>query len=272
MHAQRMPLKLPVAFVVGILSLFLISACGNTSTGGSASATATAAACGVNQFRAATGTLQSMDSTSLQITDRQGKSVKATYDSNTRFTREAQVASTAIKSGTQITVVVKQNQDNTYTATRISLGTRQFANNGNNQGANNGQSANGSNNNQGGRNNQRNRTGCPTAQGQQQGQFGRGSGNGNNNNNNANAANNTKGISGTVGQINGNTLTVTDANSDDYTVSLAKTTSIIETQNISASDLHPGMTLSIVGKPDSKGTIAAQTVAIMLATNNSARN
>src|SRR6266566_2581964 len=72
-------------------------------------------------FQATSGTIQSINGTTLLITGTNGTTVKATYSSTTRFTRETRVTTAALQNGAFVFVAVTQNADNTYTATRISL-------------------------------------------------------------------------------------------------------------------------------------------------------
>src|SRR5690348_10653494 len=104
-----------------LLLLLLTVGCGTNTTGAAASVTATATTCPSNQFQSAIGTIQSISGSTLQITDIQGKSVKATYSSSTRFLRQSSPAVSTLKEGMAVTVAITQNADNTYSATRIMI-------------------------------------------------------------------------------------------------------------------------------------------------------
>ena len=237
--------------VGGIVLLFmcsvLIVGCGTgpitstTSSSSNTNANATATACvQQTQFRTAVGTLQSVSDTTLMINDAKGNSVKATYTTNTRFMRQALVANTALKEGTFVIVAVSQNADNTYSATRITIANQ----------------ANG-NGNAGGVFQRRNaNANCPRPN--------RPNGNRGNGTPRANGNGNARAITGMVGQLNGNTLTVTEANGSDYTATLTKDTLIMQTTEVTAKTLQTGMNISILGTSGSQGVIAAQVVTILL--------
>jgi len=178
--------------------------------------------------------------TTLSIKDVRGKSVKATYTTNTSFMRQALVTGTALTEGTFVVVAVQQNTDNTYSATRITI-------------------ANRANGNAGGVFQRRNAN-CPRPN--------RPNGNRGNGTPRANgtpgANNNARAITGMVGQLNGNTLTVTEANGSDYTATLTKDTLIMQTTMVTAKTLQTGMNISILGASDSQGVIAAQVVTVLL--------
>ena len=216
-----------------LLLLLLTAGCGTnpTSTGAAASATATATPCPRNQFQTAIGTIQSISRSTLMITDMQGKSVKATYSSSTRFLRQSTPAASSLKEGMAVTVAITQNADNTYTATRIMITDRsaRTPRQGTNSNAN---CFNRSQfNNPGGR-----RSGGTTS---------------------------TPGISGTIGQVNGNLLTVTDAQGSDYTMTVTSTTQIMQSGTASAADLKAGEAVTVSGSPDGQGGINARTVTIL---------
>lgn len=232
--------------VGGIVLLFMCSvlviSCGTsplspTTSSSTSNATATATACVQQpQFRTTVGTLQSISDTTLLINDAKGKSVKAIYTTKTSFMRQTLVTGTALTEGTFVVVAVRQNTDNTYSATRITI-----ANRGN------------GNANPGGVFQRRNPN-CPRPNRP----------NGNRNNGTPGANGNARAITGMVGQLNGNTLTVTEANGSDYTATLTKDTLIMQTMMVTAKTLQTGMNISILGIPDSQGVIAAQVVTVLL--------
>ncbi len=214
-----------------LLLLLLTAGCGTNSTGAAASATATATPCPRNQFQTAIGTIQSISGSTLLITDMQGKSVKATYSSSTRFLRQSSPAASSLKEGMAVTVAITQNADNTYSATRIMITDRSARTP--RQGANSNVNCfNRSQfNNPGGR-----RSGGTTS---------------------------TRGISGTISQVNGNLLTVTDAQGSDYTMTVTSTTQIMQSGTASAADLKAGEAVTVSGSPDGQGGINARTVTIL---------
>lgn len=197
--------------------------------------------------QAVRGTIQSINGTTLMITDAQGNSVKATYTNTTRFTRQAKVTTSALQSGTFVFVAVTQNADNTYTATSISLS------NGGNRGLRPGGF--------GGGPGRRGNAAC------RQGQRGNFAGQ-----DLTGGTGNTRGITGTVSQLSGTRLTVTDVNQADYTVTLNSTTQIIQTSQASATALQVGMRVNVVGLRDAQGVITARSVTILVpGTGNSGR-
>jgi hypothetical protein len=70
-------------------------------------------------------------------------------------------------------------------------------------------------------------------------------------------------VTGTVSQVNGNGLVVTDTNGNDLTVNLTATTRITAEATASISDLHSGLQVSVTGIANSQGVITANTVAIV---------
>ena len=216
-----------------LLLLLLMAGCGTnpTSTGAAASATSTATPCPRNQFQTAIGTIQSINGSTLLVTSMEGKSIKATYSSSTRFLRQSSPAVSTLKEGMAVTVAITQNANNTYSATRImitdrSAGTSRQGANANLNCFNRSQF-----NNPGGR-----RSGGTT---------------------------NTRGITGTIGQVNGNLLTVTDAQGSDYSMTVTSTTQIVQSSAASAADLKAGQAVTVSGSPDGRGGINARTVTIL---------
>lgn len=216
-----------------LLLLFLITGCGinPSSTGAAASATGTATPCPRIQVQSAIGTIQSISGSTLLITSIQGKSIKATYSSSTRFLQQSSPAVSSLKEGMAVTVVIAQNADNTYTATRIMVtngSARTFR-----QGANS-------------NTNCLNRSQFTTSGSRRSG-----------------TTTNARGISGTIGQVNGNLLTVTDTQGSDYTMTVTSTTQIMQSSNATAADLKTGQAISVSGSPDGHGGINARTVTIL---------
>lgn len=261
----------PKSTLLLALCLFLLMACGS-HIGASPGASATATACARTAqsrtfFRSEIGTLKSINEKTFVLTSTQGKSIAVTYSSSTTFTREARIAASALKEGTPVSIVVTST-GNTYTAVSImtGAGTATSANGrpGSGSGgvpATNGTPAiisGGPGGAPGG-----NETSAPSMN----------SGNGSNpclakagggkapagtNNTNSHT------LTGTVSQVNGNILTITDYTGAPYTVTLTAQTQIIGTQSTSAAALKVGEPLTVVGKSDSQNTIAASTIEILL--------
>ncbi len=232
---QVYPGRILGSMALPLLLAVFIAGCGPnfTSTSGT-SATATATACArprAQSFRGTIGTLQQVSGTTLFVTDRSGKTIQVTYTSTTRFLRETVVTTTALKEGAFVSVTITQNSDNTYTAKTISLINRTGS------GPFQGQRGQG----------QRRNTACPRPT--------QSAGNG---------TGNARGITGTISQLNGNTLTVTAQNGGDFTVTLAHATQIVQTSVVSASVLKAGMALSLLGSSNAQGVLMAQSVMILL--------
>ena len=243
--------------LASLLFLFLgaviLAACGSnsstagTSTASSASATATACAQARTKIagsgRATTGTLQSINGTTLVIATQQGKDVTLTYSSSTRFTQQSAIPATSLKEGTYV-MVVGSNANSTFIATRITVTTA---------------SASAS---RGG--------GFPQFSGTpragfsgsnpcfKRGQFGApGAGQ-------PGSASNFRGLIGTVSQISSNTLTLTDTTGAIYSVAITAQTQILQTSSVTAAALKTGMALTATGTTGSNGVVSARTVTILL--------
>jgi hypothetical protein len=70
-------------------------------------------------------------------------------------------------------------------------------------------------------------------------------------------------VNGTVSQINGKTLIVTDTSGNNITVNLTATTRITAQQTFSASDLHSGVAITVIGTANSQGVISASSVSLL---------
>jgi len=171
-----------------------------------------------------------------------GSTVTATYTSTTRFMRQTKVAVAALQNGAFVFVAVTQNADNSYTATRISLSNA--ANAGTRPGGGFGGSGR--------------RGGNGSACGGRRGTFGANGGQ-----DLAGGNGSTRGISGTVSQLKGNTLTVTDTNQADYTITLNSTTQIIQTSQAAATSLQVGLKINLVGSRNAQGVLTARSVTIL---------
>jgi Domain of unknown function (DUF5666) len=241
--SQQLSRLLGSSILLALLTV-LIAGCSvpflPTSSSTNTSATSATACPTVVPSQAVRGTIQSINGSTIVLTDANGNSVTATYTSTTRFTRQVKASTTALVSGTFVFVAVTQNADNTYTATSITL-----TNGGN------GQRFGGGFGGGSGR-----RGNSPCRQGQR-GNFG--------GQNFAGMTGNARGITGTVSQLSGKTLTVTDVNQADYTVTLNATTQIIQTSQASASSLQVGMRINVVGMRNAQGVITARSVTILAA-------
>lgn len=229
-----------------VLLAVLVAGCNIPYLPGSTTSSTSATACpSPVPFQTTSGTIQSINGTTLLITATNGSTVTATYTSTTRFTRQARVTIAALQNGAFVFVAVTQNANNNYTATRISLS------NAANAGSRTGGGFGGSGGS--GR-----RGGNGSACGGRRGTFG-----GNGGQDLAGGNGSTRGISGTVSQLKGNTLTVTDTNQADYTVTLNSTTQIIQTSQAAATSLQVGLKVNLVGSRNAQGVLTARSVTIL---------
>ena len=224
-----------------VLLTLVITGCGSsptTTSGASASATTTATACP----SLTVGTIQSVSSTGLQVKNAQGKVVQATFTSKTTFVRSATLTAADLKAGMLVSVTVKQNSDNSYSALTVSVRTSSTRSGVFTRGSGSctGQRLRG--------------TGTPGAiGGGNPGGFGGAPGSGQSR----------QTISGTVSSVNGNSLIVTDTSGNDFTVTLTTTTRISTQQTITVSDLQVGEAVTITGSANSHGGINATSVAVL---------
>ena len=221
-----------------LLLTTLLAACGSasaTASGTTANTPTTTNACPT----VTTGTIQNISSNGLSITNFQGNNVQAIFTSKTSIIRQATLTSNGLKAGMLVSVTVIKNADGTYSAqavnVRASLTNQGGANRG--SGLCNGQRRRG--------------TGTFGGPG-----FGSGTPG-------AGGALSRQIISGTVSQISGSSLTVTDTSSNDFTISLTTTTRISMQQTVASSDLQVGEAVMITGSANSQGIINASSVSIL---------
>ncbi len=254
---------------MGVAFLFLLTmvsaACGSigsstTASGGTTNVTPTAT-CPPNRFKTATGTLQSVTGTSLLVHSTQG-SVQANYATTTRIQREATVATSALKEGTFVTVAVKQDTSGNYTATRITLVANRTGGTGGFGGGNGTGRFGGGTGANGGTGRTRNANCFRQGGGANGGAFGGGAG--------AGGTTSANTLTGTTGQLNGSTLTITDLQGSNYTVTLDAATQIVQFQTATASALKNGASITLTGSADSKGVITAQNITVLLPTSSTA--
>lgn len=224
-----------------VLLTIVIAGCGSsTTTGSTAVVTPTATIC----LSATTGTIQNVGNTTLQITSLQGKTVQATFTSKTIFMRQATLTAADLKAGMLVSVTVKQNADNTYSAQTISIRTSLTRQGGFTRGTGSGLC----------RGQRPRRTGTPGTFGGPG--FGGAPGTGS-------SGSSLQTISGTISQVNGNSLVVTDTSSNDFTMTITSTTRMTQQQTATADDLRTGAIVTITGNANSQGVISASSVAIL---------
>lgn len=251
MHTRRIGKAAVPGALLLAFCLFALAACGSNTTAGAsgsgASATSTACAqatrpAAAASFKTATGIVQSVNGQTLVVQDTQGKSVTVTYTSSTKFTQEVKLAPADLKKGASIRVAVTSS-NNTYTAVSVTVSDGTTTTN--KGGFGNFPGFSGTPGARGGANNPcfaRNRTGT------------NGTGNAN-----------FRGLIGTVRQVNGDVLTITDTAGASYTVTLTAQTQIVGTKSATAAVLKAGEPLTAIGKTGSNGAVAASTIAILLA-------
>lgn len=228
------------------LCLLVLAGCGNASSAATTSAAnATATACAqatrpASAVKTATGVLKSLNGQTLVITNQQGKDITVTYSDKTRFTQENTVSAPDLQEGAFVRVAVTSS-NGSYSATLVQVIP---TNNGANppQGFGNGTPVTG-----------RRGTNPCVRQGQ-----GRNAGNGN-----GTTTRGFRGLVGKISQVNGSTLVITDTAGTDFTVTLTAQTQIVETQSATATSLKIGSLLTVAGRANSQGVIAANTVAIL---------
>ncbi len=227
--------------VLGLV-LFILAACGSNSTPtptlSSANATATACAQATRPaatVKSATGVLKSINGQTLVLTNQQGKDITATYSDKTRFTQLNNVPASTLVEGTPVRVAVT-SANGSYSATTIEVITN------------------------------------PNTNGSPKGNGTPGAGRRSNNpcarqvSKNGTPGTGTKGFRGLLGkvsQLNGNTLAITDNTGASYTVTITPQTQILETQSTTSAALKVGGLITVVGRADSQGQIAANTVALL---------
>ena len=221
-----------------LLLTTLLAACGGssaTASGTTANTQTTANACPT----VTVGTIQSVSSNGLSITNVQGKNVQGIFTNKTIIMQQATLTSTELKTGMLVSVTVIQNTDGTYSARAVNV-----------------------------RNSLTNQGGAIRGSGTCNGQRRRGSGSFGgpgfgSGTPGAGGASSRQIINGTINQINGSSLVVTDTSGNDFTLSLNPTTRISKQQTIASSDLHIGEAVMVTGSANSKGIINVNSVSIL---------
>jgi hypothetical protein len=218
-----------LAAVPVVLLAALLAACGSNSTN-TGSSTASTSTTKTICPTVSIGTIQNVSHNSLIVTNLQGKQVQITFTSTTKFIRTSTVTSSALQTGLPVSVTVMQNANNTYSALSVSV-----------------------------RNSQIRQGGFTRGSSQCRGQFTRGNG--------------TPGaigggqsrqvVNGTISQINGNELTLSNPSGDDFIVNLTATTRITTQLTATANNLKSGEAVMITGTANGQGVINASNVSIL---------
>jgi hypothetical protein len=222
-------MKKLISVIPVILFAVLLVACGsNTSASSntSTSTTPTTTKCPT----IAVGTIQNIGANSLVVTNLQGKQTQVTFTSTTRFVRTSIVPASSLQTGSIASVTIMENANNTYSALTVSV--RSSLQGGFTRGSTQCRS----------QFTRGNRTGTPGA-------FG--------------AGQNRQIVNGTISQISGNALTLSNANGDDFIVNLTPTTRITAQVTASAQNLKSGVPVTITGTANTQGVINATSVSIL---------
>jgi uncharacterized protein DUF5666 len=212
-----------------VLLAALLAACGSNSTNASGS-TATTPTTKTICPTVSIGTIQNVSNNSLQVTNLQGKLTEVTFTKATTFIRTSTVTPSSLQTGSIVSVTVMQNANNTYSALTVSI-----------------------------RNPQIRQGGFTRGSSQCRGQFSRGNGTPGA----FGAGQSRQVVNGTISQINGDALTLSNPSSDDFIVNLTATTRITAQLTVSANDLKSGEAVTITGTANTQGVINASNVSIL---------
>ena len=218
-----------LAAVPMVLLAALLAACGSNSTN-TGSSTASTSTTKTICPTVSIGTIHNVSNKSLIVTNLQGKQVQITFTSTTKFIRTSTVTPSALQTGLPVSVTVLQNANNTYSALSVSV-----------------------------RNSQMRQGGFTRGSSQCRGQFTRGNGT----QGTIGGGQNGQIVNGTISQINGNELTLSNPNGDDFIVNLTATTRIITQLTATANDLKSGEAVMITGTANGQGVINANNVSIL---------
>ena len=118
MHVKRIPSQVLAGIILLLIPTF-VAACGNSSTavGTTPAVTATATSC--FSQATATGTIQSINGTTLLIVNSRGTQIHATYTSNAVFLRETALTPVGLQEGMNVTVRAIKNPDSSYSAVQV---------------------------------------------------------------------------------------------------------------------------------------------------------
>lgn len=221
------------AVIPVVMLAALLAACGTNSTNTSTSSSTTTTPTTKTPTNCPTvsiGTIQNVSNNSLQVTNLQGKHAQVTFTRATTFNRQSTITLSALQTGLPVSVTVMQNANNTYSALTVSVRNPQMLQ---------GRFTRGS--------------------GQCRGQFSRG-------NSTAGAFGSRQGsqvVNGTISQIVGNFLTLSNPGGGNFIVTLTPTTRITTQLTASANDLKSGEAVIITGTANGQGVINASNISIL---------
>ena len=224
-------MKKLISVIPIILFATLLAACGSTtsaSSNTSTSTTPTTTKCPTISV----GTIQNIGANSLVVANLQGKQTQVTFTSATKFVRTSTVPASSLQTGSIASVTIMENANNTYSALTVSVRSSQGVQGGFTRGSTQCRS----------QFSRGNRTGTPGA-------FGAGS--------------NRQVVNGTISQISGNAVTLSNANGDDFIVNLTPATRITAQATASVQNLKSGVPVTITGTANTQGVINATSISIL---------
>ncbi|HYB01063.1 MAG TPA: DUF5666 domain-containing protein [Ktedonobacteraceae bacterium] len=225
-------MKKLVLFIPILLFAVLLAACGTNSSANSSTSTSSTPTSTAKCPTISIGKIQNIGSNSLVVTTLQGKQTQVTFTSATKFARTATVPASSLQTGSFATVTIMQNANNTYSALTVSVRSAQGFQGGFTRGSTQCR-------NQFPR---ANRTATP-------GTFGVGQ--------------NRQTVTGTISQLSGNAMTLSNASGDDFIVNLTPSTRITAMVTASVNDLKSGQPVTITGTANAQGVISATSVSIL---------
>ena len=224
-------MKKLISVIPVILFATLLAACGSTTSASSNTSTSTTSAT-TKCPTITVGTIQNIGANSLVVTNLQGKQTQVTFTSATRFVRTSIVPASSLQTGSLASVTIMENANNTYSALTVSVRSSQALQGGFTRGSTQCRS----------QFTRGNRTGTPGA-------FG--------------AAQNRQVVNGTISQISGNAVTLSNASGDNFIVNLTPTTRITAQVTASVQNLKSGVPVTITGTANAQGVINATSVSIL---------
>ena len=224
-------MKKLISLIPVILFAALLAACGSNTSASSGTSTSTTPAT-TKCPTITVGTIQNIGANSLVVTNLQGKQAQVTFTSATRFVRTSTVPVSSLQTGSIASATIMENANNTYSALTVSVRSSQAVQGGFTRGSTQCRS----------QFTRGNRTGTPGA-------FG--------------AGQNRQVVNGTISQISGNAVTLSNASGDDFIVNLTPTTRITAQVTASVQNLKSGVPVTITGTANAQGVINATSVSIL---------